>query len=107
METEGLTGALKTVGKGLVKVGAVALTATAALAAMAVTSANGFRELNALATVAGVTAQEFGALTFAANQFNISGEKLSDISKDVNEKLGEFVQTGAGGFLDFFEQVGD
>ena len=82
----------------------IATTATAATA-LAVKSANAQREWNQLALTARDNVDNFKAAAFAAEQVGISAEKLSDISKDTLEKLGEFIATGGGGFKDFFEQV--
>jgi len=82
----------------------IATTATAATA-LAVKSANAQREWNQLALTARDNVDDFKAAAFATEQVGISAEKLSDISKDTLEKLGEFIATGGGGFKDFFEQV--
>ena len=89
-----------------VKVGAVALTgAAAALTALTVKVAAAQKEWQTLSNIAGDSVDNFKATAFAAEQVGISAEKLADISKDTNEKLGEFISTGGGGFKDFFEQV--
>ncbi len=89
-----------------VKVGAAALTgATAALTALTVKVAAAQKEWQTLSNIAGDSVDNFKATAFAAEQVGISAEKLADISKDTNEKLGEFIATGGGGFKDFFEQV--
>lgn len=89
-----------------VKVGAIALTgATAALTALTVKVAAAQKEWQTLSNIAGDSVDNFKATAFAAEQVGISAEKLADISKDTNEKLGEFIATGGGGFKDFFEQV--
>ena len=89
-----------------VKVGAVALAgATAALTALTVKVAAAQKEWQTLSNIAGDSVDNFKATAFAAEQVGISAEKLADISKDTNEKLGEFIATGGGGFKDFFEQV--
>ena len=91
---------------GAVKVGAIALTgATAALTALTVKVAAAQKEWQTLSNIAGDSVDNFKATAFAAEQVGISAEKLADISKDTNEKLGEFIATGGGGFKDFFEQV--
>ena len=72
---------------------------------MANDAVNSAKELDAQAQLAGETVEEFQALSYAFGQFNISQEKFADISKDVQDKLGDFLATGAGPFKDFFEQV--
>lgn len=63
------------------------------------------KEIRNLSTVAGTSAKSFQELTFAADKYGVSQEKVSDILKDVNDKLGDFTQTGAGPFADFFENI--
>ncbi|MBE4585506.1 hypothetical protein BOO29_11085 [Vibrio navarrensis] len=68
-------------------------------------SAQQAREIERMATVAQVSVERIQALTYASEQYSISGEKMSDILKDVNDKLGDYAATGGGEFKDFFEQV--
>jgi hypothetical protein len=58
-----------------------------------------------LAKIAGVTNSEFQVLTLTTQQFGIEQDKLSDILKDVNDRFGDFTQTGAGPLADFFEFI--
>lgn len=62
-------------------------------------------EISNAARLAGVSAEEFQALAYAANTVGVSQEKLADIFKDVNDKVGDFLQTGAGPMADFFENI--
>ena len=96
---------LGTVAKQAVATAAAVAGVTASFAVMASSAVNSAKELDAQAKLAGVTVEEFQALSYAYGQFNISQEKFADISKDVQDKLGDFLATGAGPFKDFFEQV--
>ena len=58
-----------------------------------------------LANIAGVGVVEFQKLAAAARTVGIEQDKMSDILKDVNDKFGDFFQTGAGPLADFFEQI--
>ena len=58
-----------------------------------------------LAKIAGVTNSEFQVLALTTQEFGIEQDKLSDILKDVNDKFGDFTQTGAGPLADFFEFI--
>lgn len=62
-------------------------------------------EIENLSRVAGTTTDEFQSLAFAAQGFGVQQDKLSDILKDVNDKIGDFIQTGAGPMADFFENI--
>lgn len=63
------------------------------------------KNIPVFAGLAQMGVEEFQKMALAAETVNIPTEKLSDVLKDVNEKIGEFAQTGGGGFKDFFEQV--
>tara|TARA_R110000787_G_scaffold239664_4_gene345953 strand:- start:2318 stop:4117 length:1800 start_codon:yes stop_codon:yes gene_type:complete len=62
-------------------------------------------EITQLSTVAGVTTTKFQELAFASKKFGVDQNKLSDILKDVNDKLGDYATTGAGPLADFFENI--
>jgi len=80
--------------------------ATAAAAAITVLvnqTAQYGREIQIAANRTKVSVEEMQALAFASNTVGISLEKLGDIGKDTNEKIGEFLATGGGGFVDFID----
>ncbi|MDX1397543.1 MAG: hypothetical protein R3204_03325 [Oceanospirillum sp.] len=83
----------------------VGAAATAATFAITKASAESNRELVNQANLANSTASEFKAYSLAAKNVGIEQDKLADILKDVNDKVGDFLTTGAGGMVDFFEQV--
>ena len=62
-------------------------------------------EIGNLSNVAGVSTDRFQELAYASRAFGVQQEKLSDILKDVNDKFGDYVQTGAGPLKDFFEFI--
>jgi hypothetical protein len=66
---------------------------------------SGAVEIGNLSDLAGVSADRFQVLALTTQQFGVSQEKLADILKDVNDKFGDYVQTGAGPLADFFEQI--
>ncbi len=102
-----LDSTVKKTDKSFAKMGTSALlAATAAATAITLlvksTTAYG-KELQIAANRANTTVEEMQALAFAADTVGISMEKLGDISKDTNEKIGEFIATGGGGFVDFID----
>lgn len=96
-------------------IGATATAATAVGVAMAgaITGAFTFansitestRELENLARVAGTTPEDFNRLAVGAERVGIENEKLADIFKDTNDKIGDFLSTGGGAAADFFENI--
>lgn len=85
-------------------VAAAALTAVAVATAAAVKEASAFaQELQIASNRTGDSVERLQQLAFASNTVGISLEKLGDIGKDTNEKIGEFLVTGGGGFQDFVD----
>lgn len=78
----------------------------AAGAAAAGELAKSVPELEKLAQISGTGFEEFQRLAYAARSVGIEGDKLGDILKDVNDKIGDFQSTGGGAMKDFFEQIG-
>nr|AKN40919.1 hypothetical protein [Vibrio crassostreae] len=68
-------------------------------------SAQQAREVERMSTVAQISVEQIQALSYASEQYSISGDKMADILKDVNDKLGDYAATGGGEFKDFFEQI--
>ena len=85
--------------------GAAFVGAAAAIGTFTVKTAESAREIKNLSRVANTNAQEFQKMVFAAQRFGIEQDKVSDILKDVNDRVGDFIQTGAGPMADFFEKV--
>lgn len=88
-----------------VAVAAGAASAAVALSAMAWETANQAVELEKFALRANTTTQDFQKMAVGAQAYGIEQEKLSDMMKDFNEKMGELTTIGAGGGVDFFEQI--
>ena len=86
-------------------VAAGAGTALVALSAMAWETANHAAELEKYALRSNTTTQEFQKMAVGAQAYGVEQEALSDMMKDFNEKLGELTTIGAGGGVDFFEQI--
>jgi len=68
-------------------------------------SINAAAEIAKLSSLAGIASDEFQILAATSAQFGIGQEKLADILKDVNDKFGDFTETGAGPLKDFFEFI--
>lgn len=84
---------------------ATASAMAAAGAAMVKSSAESAKQLQNLSQVANASTTEFQKYAYAAAQVGIEQDKFSDIVKDVNDRIGDFVATGAGPMVDFFEQI--
>jgi len=92
--------------KSIAKVGAAAAAAGAAIVAMTARSATAAREINNLAKLSGTGAKGFQEMAFAAKSVGIEQDKLADIFKDTQDKVGDFIANGAGPLQDFFDNIG-
>lgn len=86
-------------------IGTAAVAAGAAFAAWTVKVAETGKELDRFATLTNTSAETFQKWAYGAKSVGIEQEKLSDILKDVQDRVGDFVTTGGGPMLDFFEQI--
>ncbi|SDO46689.1 hypothetical protein [Pseudomonas jinjuensis] len=62
-------------------------------------------EIAKLAQVSNASTTEFQKAAYAAQTVGIEQDKLADIYKDVNDRVGEFLETGGGPMLDFFKNI--
>ncbi|WP_099494830.1 phage tail protein [Stenotrophomonas maltophilia] len=58
------------------------------------------------AALSGTSSEVFQRMAAGATVVGISHEKLADILKDVQDKIGDYVQTGGGAMKDFFDNIG-
>lgn len=99
---KGLTG---TLGKLSGLTGVLSGASLAGLGAMAVKAGEAAAEVNKLTSIAGVSSEAFQKMAHGASVYGIEQEKLSDILKDTNDKIGDFMSTGGGPLKDFFDNV--
>ncbi|SMR69246.1 MULTISPECIES: hypothetical protein [Stenotrophomonas] len=62
-------------------------------------------ELEKFSRLSGSNEQVFQRMAAGAATVGIQQDKLADIFKDTQDKLGDFLQTGGGAMKDFFEQI--
>ncbi len=91
--------------KAVAAVGAAATAAAGAVLALTDRAAANARELRAQANQANTSTQQLQRMAYATNTVGINQDKLADILKDVNDRVGDFMQTGAGPMADFFENI--
>ncbi|WP_429031661.1 hypothetical protein [Aeromonas veronii] len=93
-------------GFNVVQGAVLGLTGTAVGLAASVSSlaATG-KELEQMALKAGVSVETMQELAYATEQYNVTGDKLADMLKDVQDKLGDFSATGGGEFADWMENI--
>jgi len=88
----------------------IAATAAAAALAVAVVSMTrstvaAANEIDQLSQVANAAPEVFQRWSAASATVGVEQEKLADILKDVNDRVGDFLQTGGGPMADFFENI--
>ncbi|HEL3778138.1 phage tail protein [Stenotrophomonas maltophilia] len=62
-------------------------------------------EYDKLGKLSGTTSEQFQRMAAGATSVGMSQEKLADILKDVQDKIGDYVQTGGGALADFFDNI--
>ena len=100
-----MAGPAMKVAKAIAKIVLAAVALAGALAVMIVKNTTVISQMSQQARVAGLGAEEFQRLAYAASTVGVEQDKLSDILKDVNDKVGDFMATGAGPMADFFENI--
>lgn len=97
---KGLSSLAKTAGAAI-----AASLSVGVFAAWAKNTAAAATEMARFAQLSGTSVEEFQAWGFAAKSAGIEQDKLGDIFKDVQDKIGDFLQTGGGELKDFFTNV--
>lgn len=86
---------------------AAATAAAMGAAGLAISKQSGeaAKQLRTLAQVANESVEDFQRYAYAVQTVGVEQDKLSDILKDVNDKIGDFNQASSGGMVDFFEKI--
>lgn len=96
---------LKAMRGQLIAVSAVAASVSAALGGLTIATAKTAAEITRLSQVSNTAPEVLQRWTAATKTVGIEQEKLSDILKDVNDRVGDFLTTGGGPMADFFEKI--
>ncbi|SHK68272.1 hypothetical protein [Halomonas caseinilytica] len=91
--------------RGVATVATAAAAAGAGVLAYSHHAAQSARETQRQAQIANTTAKEMQALGYASESVGVQQDKLADIYKDVNDRVGDFLNTGGGEMKDFFEKI--
>ncbi len=83
----------------------MATAGTAALTAIVASTSAAANEIDNLSRIAGTNSTTLQEMAYGAKFLGVEQDKLSDILKDTNDKVGDFLQTGAGPMADFFDQI--
>ncbi len=97
---------LRKVVDSTVKMGlAAAVAGATGMLVLAKDTAAASKEIKLLSNVANTATDQFQAMAYGASKFDIEMDKVSDILKDVNDRVGDFLSTGGGPMADFFENI--
>ena len=93
------------VGKGVLAVGAAATVAAASILAMSKAVGEYSKEIKVASQLSGIAVEKLQLMSHATATVGIGIEDLGDKSKDTREKIGDFLNTGGGGFMDFVDAM--
>jgi hypothetical protein len=96
---------LRQMRKQFMAISAVAATTATALAGLTVGVAANAQEIDNFARVGNTAPEVFQRWAAGARTVGIEQDKLSDILKDMNDRVGDFAATGGGPMADFFENI--
>lgn len=82
-----------------------AATMKTAMVAMGVSAVETAAEIDRMSQLANTAPDQFQRWAAGAKAVGIEQDKLADILKDMNDRVGDFVQTGGGPMKDFFENI--
>lgn len=88
-----------------VAIGAGIAAGVTALTAFTISTVQAAGEISRFASVAGSSTTEFQKYAAGAKAVGVENDKLADIFKDVNDKVGDFLLNGGGELQDFFKTI--
>lgn len=100
--TSQLRDSINSIGKAFT---AAAVVGVGSLALLTKETLSYTKEVENLARLSGINADEFQRYAAGAKLVGVEQDKLSDIFKDTNDKIGDFLQTGGGPLVDFFDNI--
>lgn len=103
--TKAMADDFKKVAQSVTAVAAASAAGATALVAITDHAAQNARELRNQAQMANASVEEFQRMAYGVKDVGIEQDKLSDILKDVNDRIGDFIATGGGPMADFFENI--
>ncbi|SFY16128.1 hypothetical protein [Azotobacter vinelandii] len=86
-------------------IGAGVAAGTAALTALTAATIQTAGEISRFSQASGIGVEEFQRYAAGARAVGVEQEKLGDIFKDVQDKVGDFVATGGGELKNFFDYI--
>lgn len=94
-----------TITRGAAVIAAAGVAIGASALAITRSAAEAGAEIANLSRMANAAPSDFQRWVAGAETVNISAEKMSDILRDVQDRIGDFMSTGGGPMLDFFDNI--
>lgn len=82
-----------------------AVGSVAGLVALTTSTIDYAKEVKNLSALSNTTVEDFQRLAYGAKTVGVEQDKLGDILKDTNDRVGEFLQRGGGEMADFFKEI--
>lgn len=82
-----------------------AVGSVAGLVALTTSTIDYAKEVKNLSALSNTTVEDFQRWAYGAKSVGIEQDKLGDILKDTNDRVGEFLQRGGGEMSDFFKEI--
>lgn len=101
-----MAGSIRNLTGFLTRLGIVGSGTTAALGTLGYTLYENQREMQRMATTAGMTVEEYSKLTHVTNSLGLENEYLADALKDLNVRVVD-AASGGGALVDFFLSIGE
>lgn len=101
----GFLGRLGPVGVGIGAIGAVSVGLGIKLASMGAQVMEAQKQLEKLANQNNMSVEDMNKYSIAVSAAGMDTEKFSDILKDVNDKVGNFLADGGGGMANYFTVI--
>ncbi|EJL6924796.1 phage tail tape measure protein [Vibrio alginolyticus] len=101
-----MAGSIRNLSGSLTRLGLVGTGTTAALGTLGYTLYENQREMQRMATTAGMTVEEYSKLTHVTNSLGLENEYLADALKDLNVRVVD-AASGGGALVDFFLSIGE
>ncbi|RMP80870.1 phage tail tape measure protein [Pseudomonas syringae] len=77
----------------------------AGLVALTTSTIDYAKEVKNLSALSNTTVEDFQRMSYGARTVGVEQDKLGDILKDTNDRVGEFLQRGGGEMSDFFKEI--
>ena len=100
-----LTVSSATLAKGVGALAAGVGALATSLSVAAVSAADYAKEIKIASQLSGESVKNIQLMSAATATVGVSMEQLGDISKDTLEKIGDYLNTGGGGFMDFVDAM--